>query len=346
LSLASALYLSAGRANEVLRMQKSQFRLFPDDPEIMVCSLFQVSKRKRKFLDKKDTELYRKLTSKTERDEFAKTHAFTIEKPTIEIPMPLVGPLSSFSLAIQEYLKVCKTEKLFNISKSRALGIISWITSTPEQHMLREAEIENDPTNQVGKTPMGKWLHWFRSQQLSYSIELLRSTTLVAEDKGISNVNTLKHYQASRWSDHKDDYKRGLSKTVGTNIPTLPLATPISNVLIAPSVPQNIALMPTVPIIQSSPRSTKPKFTREETEKRIQQLELRLKRIEKCQTILNSSSYPNELGDVFMVDGQKYSFTKYPGGWKAFLEKYEPLIESQYDYEYELLKLQESLKNA
>jgi hypothetical protein len=47
-----------------------------------------------------------------------------------------------------------------------------------------------------------------------------------------------------------------------------------------------------------------------------------------------------------MVDGQKYSFTKYPGGWKAFLEKYEPLIESQYDYEYELLKLQESLKNA
>jgi hypothetical protein len=342
--LASALYLSAGRANEVLRIQKSQFRLFPDDPEIMVCSLFQVSKRKRKFLDKKDTEMYRTLTSKTERDEFAKTHAFTIEKPRIEIPMPLVGPLSPFSLAIQEFLKVCKTERLFNISKSRALGIISWITSTREQHMLRKAEIENDPTNQVGRTPIGKWLHWFRSQQLSYSIELLRSTTLVAEDKGISNVNTLKHYQASRWSDHKEDYKRGLSSTLGTNIPTLPLA-PISTVLPAHSIPQNIAPMPTVSIIQTSPRSTKPKLTREETEKRIQQLRLRLRRIEKCETILNSSSFPNELGDVITVDGQKYSFTKYSGGWKAFMERYEPLIEKQFDYQDKLSELQESLKN-
>jgi hypothetical protein len=107
----------------------------------------------------------------------------------------------------------------------------------------------------------------------------LRSTTLVAEDKGISNVNTLKHYQASRWSDHKEDYKRGLSNPVGTNIPSLPLA-PISTVLPAPSIPQNIAPMPTVSVIQTSPRSTKPKLTREVTEKRIQQLRLRLMRIE------------------------------------------------------------------
>lgn len=162
LALASLLYLSSGRINEVLRLKADQFSVDDKDPDFMLIQNFYVSKRKK-----------------------GKTH------PILEIPLPLKGSLSPFTRLVRDYLKlIAPDEKLFSFGRQRAWAIIRHIT--------------NDPEN-----PNPGWFcHWFRAQSLSYQVQLIRSTTSVAKQRGIENPSTLRHYDQGDWRQYKDELKQ------------------------------------------------------------------------------------------------------------------------------------------
>lgn len=162
LALASLLYLTSGRINEVLRLVKHQFREDEEDPDFLVCHNFWVSKRKA-----------------------------GVEHPTPDIPLPRVGRLAPFTEIVEAYLAfIDDEERLFKFSRARAFQITRHITSDPENQQP------------------GKWNHWFRAQSLSYQVNLLRSTILVASDRGVKNPQTLAHYYTGQWKEHKEEMKK------------------------------------------------------------------------------------------------------------------------------------------
>lgn len=162
LALASLLYLTSGRINEVLRLKTSQFSMDETDPDFMIIQNFWVSKRKQ-----------------------GKTH------PVLEIPLPLKGKLGPFTKHVREYLELLGPEdKLFTFSRHRAWAIIRHIT--------------NDP----GNSNPGWFCHWFRAQSLSYHVSVIRSTVAVANQRGVENPATLKHYDQGTWRQYKEELKR------------------------------------------------------------------------------------------------------------------------------------------
>ena len=199
LGLGSLLYLTCGRINEVLRLTKDQFIDDPDDPTFMVITQFWVSKRK-----KASTKKIIKIdTSRPIKDSFGNIIGYGfIEKeirtpagrhPIIDIPLPKTGnKLAPFTKLIQAYLDLLEDgERLFKIGTSRAWDIINTITGGGQ-----------------GQREEGYWNHWFRSQSLSYQINLLRSETAVAKQRGIENTRTLSHYYRGQWKQFKDELKR------------------------------------------------------------------------------------------------------------------------------------------
>lgn len=189
LALGSLLYLTSGRINEVLRLRKDQFVEDPVDQDFLVCGAFYVSKRrlggikKRKIkigTDSKDIPIYQEIEKKV----------LPGEHPSPNIPMPRVGTLAPFTKIVEEYLATLKpTQQLFGFGKSRAGAIINCITKLPgENH--------------------GFFCHWFRAQSLTYQINLLRSTIIVAKDRGVENSETLKHYYAGEWREHAKELKK------------------------------------------------------------------------------------------------------------------------------------------
>jgi hypothetical protein len=163
LALASLLYLTSGRINEVLRLTKDQFREDEDDKDFLVCHDFWVSKR-----------------------------MSGVTHPTPQIPLPRVGKLAPFTRIVETYLGLLEENdaKLFSFGEGRAWSIIDCIT--------------NDPDTEE----RGVWNHWFRAQSLSYHVNLLRSTIVVAKTRGIENPQTLAHYYTGEWRQHKEDLKK------------------------------------------------------------------------------------------------------------------------------------------
>ena len=160
-ALASILYLTGGRRNEVLRLKRSQFSEDPDDPDFLVVHSFWISKRKGGKHEVRD------------------------------IPLPRVGVMAPFTQMVEEYLELLTPEeKLFKFGPSRALDIIKYMTHDPHS---------SEP---------GLWNHWFRAQSLSYMVNLLRSTIIVASDRGIKNPATLAHYYTGSWKEHKELLKQ------------------------------------------------------------------------------------------------------------------------------------------
>lgn len=103
LALASLLFLTSGRINEVLRVSKDQFEEYEPDPEILLLRSFYVSKRKK-----------------------GKPH------PTPTIPLPRVGSMGQLTRFVEDYLEMLEPgEKLFKFSRARAWAIIRHITKKP-----------------------------------------------------------------------------------------------------------------------------------------------------------------------------------------------------------------------
>jgi len=103
LALASLLFLTSGRINEVLRIHKDQFSEDPKDMEFILIRSFYVSKRKA-----------------------GKSH------PTPTIPLPRVGAMGPLTRFVEDYLELLDPEeKLFKFSRARAWAIIRYITKKP-----------------------------------------------------------------------------------------------------------------------------------------------------------------------------------------------------------------------
>ena len=103
LALASLLFLSSGRVNEVLRLTKDQFKEYEPDPDILLLRSFYVSKRKQGH-----------------------------DHPSLDIPLPRVGASSPLTANVEAYLEMLGSEdKLFKFSRARAWAIIRHITKRP-----------------------------------------------------------------------------------------------------------------------------------------------------------------------------------------------------------------------
>lgn len=112
--------------------------------------------------------------------------------PTPDMPLYRVGPMAPFTALVEKYLSILdkKDDKLFKFGTSRAWDIINYITGGGQ-----------------GNRENGLWCQWFRAQSLSYNINLLRSATIVAKQKGIDNPSTIAHYYRGDWVATKDEMK-------------------------------------------------------------------------------------------------------------------------------------------
>lgn len=122
-------------------------------------------------------------------DEFVILHDFRISKRRkdaimVDHGLPRMGSLAPFTQIVLDYLKRMprKQEKLFPISRQRAWQIVSHMT--------------------------GKWCHYYRSQRLSYLVNLLRSSVVVQNMMGIKTGSTLSHYFKGEWKQHKEQLKK------------------------------------------------------------------------------------------------------------------------------------------
>ena len=169
-ALAALVYLTSGRINEALRVKRRQIREDPDDPDFLVVHSFWISKRKGGKYD------------------------------VVDIPLPRVGKLAPFTELVEEYLDLVEPEeKLFRFGSSRALAIIEYMTRDPD------APETLDPDAHYDKSI---WCHYLRAQSLTYMVNLLRSTIIVAKDRGIVNPQTLAHYYTGEWKEHKEELKK------------------------------------------------------------------------------------------------------------------------------------------
>ena len=103
--------------------------------------------------------------------------------PTPDIPLPRVGTFAPFTALVEEYLDLLEPDEiLFTFTTSRAWSIV--------------------------KHKTGLWCHWFRTQSLSYQVNLLRSATAVARQRGIENPRTIMHYYRGEWEQFKEELKK------------------------------------------------------------------------------------------------------------------------------------------
>jgi len=161
-ALLALLYLTSGRINEVLRVKKNQFFEMEDipyykspDENILILKDFFVSKRKK---GKKN--------------------------PILDLPLPRLGYLASFTELVEDYLRyLSPKKKLFKFGTSRGYVITNYIT--------------------------GKWNHYFRAQSLSFQVNLIGSAMRVAKQRGIANATTISHYYRGEWLVDKDKVLEG-----------------------------------------------------------------------------------------------------------------------------------------
>jgi hypothetical protein len=318
LALCATLYLSSGRIGEVLKLKRSQFKLDEEDKRFLLIHNFAVSKRKRVFKDASIKLLYKQELSKIKdtekrkqyKEEMYAKYPWTVQTPTITIPCPLVGPLSKFTELLVKHLEQCKTERVFPISKSRAWRIVNTVTGDSEFNI------------------QGVWCHWFRAESLSYHLNLLRSTILVSEAKGVVNSETLRHYFTGSYRQFANELAGGVS--VEPTLSTLPQPSEPQKPIEMPITIEIPSPLPEPEIIVKPIENSIPKVdAKVELNKKIKKLEVRIRNIERCDDALNNSA--------------EFDFSKFEGGWDGFKARYEPQIANLDALEKELFKLKEEV---
>ena len=105
------------------------------------------------------------------------------DHPTPDIPFPMVGSQAPFTQQVLDYIELLdQDDRLFKCSRARGWAIIRHIT--------------------------GQWPNWFRTQSLSYHVNLIRSTIAVAKHRGVENPATLTHYYRGDRKLYRDELKK------------------------------------------------------------------------------------------------------------------------------------------
>jgi integrase len=118
-ALISALFETGGRVSEVLSLEKKHFAL--DDPDYIVVKAMPIFKRYKKIGEYTDEQGRRRWkTTKT--------------KGYRTFPIPRREPLVPYLL---DYLDLCKSDRLFNISRVHAWRIITKINPDVFPHWFR-----------------------------------------------------------------------------------------------------------------------------------------------------------------------------------------------------------------
>jgi len=205
IALASLLYLSSGRINEVLRVTHDQLVEDEEDPSgFWVVKQFYVSKRSRggvkvKLVKTGEIDPATQLPIYERREKVLKPKPH----PTPDIPLPRVGKLSPFSKAVMDYVAMIGPgEKLFSFSKSRALAIVDVITGGDPPRVRAEKRAAGIEYTH------GFFTHLIRAQSFSYQVNTIKSTIAVAQSRGIENPNTLSKYYTGSWREHAEELKK------------------------------------------------------------------------------------------------------------------------------------------
>lgn len=165
--LMALLFLTAGRISEVLSLTREQFDFEADPNFVLIRNMILV-----KRLKTRKGKPVRHTTSPI-RDEVA---------------LPLSGPLSKFTILIEDYVQSLPDPKakLFSFGRRRAWQIVRFITD--------------------------KWCHWFRSQAESYYGKYVYTTAFALKDfVGVTDIESLGPYVKTSWRDYEDKLlgKRG-----------------------------------------------------------------------------------------------------------------------------------------
>lgn len=167
--LMALLFLTAGRISEVLSLTREQFDFEADRNFVIVRNMILVKRLK----TRKGKPV--KHTTAPIRDEVA---------------LPLHGPLSKFTLLIEDYVQslIDPKQKLFVFGRRRAWQIVRFTTS--------------------------KWCHWFRSQAESYYGKYVYTSAFALRDfVGVTDIESLGPYVKTSWRDYEDKLL-GKAKTV------------------------------------------------------------------------------------------------------------------------------------
>jgi integrase len=158
--LMALLFLTAGRISEVLSLTEDQFDFDAD----------------RNFIIIRNMILVKRLTTRK-----GKPVKHTTAPIRDEVALPLSGPLSKFTVLIEDYVDSISDPKakLFNFGRRRAWQIVNYIT--------------------------GQWCHWFRSQAESYYGKYVYTSAFALKDfVGVTDIESLGPYVKTSWRDYED----------------------------------------------------------------------------------------------------------------------------------------------
>ena len=159
-ALMALLFLTAGRISEVLSLTREQFDFEADGNFIIIRNMILVKRLR------------------TRKGRPVKHRTAPIRD---EVPLPLKGPLSRFTMFVQDYLELLcdRKEELFKFERHRAWQIVNHVT--------------------------GQWCHWFRSQAESYYGKYVFNTPFALRDfVGVSDIESLGPYVKTQWRDYRD----------------------------------------------------------------------------------------------------------------------------------------------
>lgn len=158
--LMALLFLTAGRISEVLSLTKEQFD-FDADPNFIIIRNMLLVKR-----------------LKTRKGKPVKHSTAPIRD---EVALPLHGPLSRFTMLVQDYVQSLgfASQKLFSFDRRRAWQIVRYVTH--------------------------EWCHWFRSQAESYYGKYVYTSAFALRDfVGVTDIESLGPYVKTSWRDYED----------------------------------------------------------------------------------------------------------------------------------------------
>lgn len=143
-ALLSLLYLTAGRINEILSLNKSQFDF--SDSEFIVIKDFVISKRKKKTIQR-------------------------MGKPKIDLPLPKVGQFAKFTQLVMEYYEI-SPKQLFKIGRKRAWAIVKHMTgkwchyfrSQKLSYLVNESRSALITSKIVGIKNPGTLSHYYKTE--------------------------------------------------------------------------------------------------------------------------------------------------------------------------------------
>jgi len=150
----SLMFVSGLRVCEVLSIRKDQFDF--TDADFIIVKDVEIKKRKAKTIARKG-------------------------RPKIDVVLPLEGELVDFTALVEQYYRICESERLFPFGTKRAWAITKTIT--------------------------GKWNHYFRSQRISDMMNRqgIPSSDKVAKIVGIDNPQTISHYYKGTWKEAREE---------------------------------------------------------------------------------------------------------------------------------------------